>query len=238
MKPKIIFLHGSGTNVDIFRIQTRHLSSLLAPHFQLIYLAAPHPCPPGPGVLPFFEGCGPYLTWMDDRSPEKEHAYWGSGGGGGDANEGAGVKKALGGDEDGDGVGQGVVGVVGFSMGAKVGMEVVRRLEKEYEGGGAIRVKIMVAICGTVPFGGGGGDEDGAREKGWKESLGKGLVSAESVHLIGERDPWRGESEKLVQFFGEEGRRVLRFKGGHHMPVEDAVNRQVVRMILAACQES
>lgn len=209
---------------------------------------------------------------MDDRTPEKEHAYWGSGGGGGDANEGAGVgvgvgtggggerdgtgvggeggegagidklvqqvKKALGGDGDGDGAGQEAVGVVGFSMGAKVGMEVVRRLEKEYEGGGAIRVKIMVAVCGTVPFQGGGGDDDGAREKGWKESLGKGVVRAESVHLIGERDPWRGESEKLVQFFAEEGRRVLRFKGSHHMPVEDAVNRQVVRMILAACQES
>jgi hypothetical protein len=55
------------------------------------------------------------------------------------------------------------------------------------------------------------------------------------VHLIGEGDPWRAESEKLVEFFGEEGRRVVRFRGEHHMPVEDALNRQVVRMILAAC---
>jgi hypothetical protein len=55
--------------------------------------------------------------------------------------------------------------------------------------------------------------------------------------LIGEGDPWRGQSEKLVAFFEEEGRRVIRFKGEHHMPADEAVNRQVVRMVLAAVEE-
>jgi hypothetical protein len=66
--------------------------------------------------------------------------------------------------------------------------------------------------------------------------LERGLVKAQSVHLIGETDPWRAEGEKLVSFFTEEGRKVIWFRGGHHMPAEDAVNKQVVRIMLAACQ--
>ena len=126
------------------------------------------------------------------------------------------------------GLGEDVVGVVGFSQGAKVGVEVVRRLEAEGRG-----PRVFVAVCGTVPFGGGGGE----REEGWRGYLERGLVRAESVHLIGEADPWRGESERLVAVFEEAGRRVVRFKGGHHMPLEEGVNRQVVRIILEACRE-
>ncbi len=125
-------------------------------------------------------------------------------------------------------LGDDVVGVVGFSQGAKVGLEVVRRLEKEGRG-----PRVFVAVCGTVPFGGGGGE----REEGWRRYLERGLVKAESVHLIGEADPWRGESEKLVAVFEEARRKVVRFKGGHHMPLEEGVNRQVVRIIVEACRE-
>ncbi|KAK4155749.1 serine hydrolase FSH [Chaetomidium leptoderma] len=243
MKPKILLLHGSGTNASIFGLQSRKLAALLQPHFDLVYLDAPTPCPPGPGVLPFFEGCEPYLTWMDDSGAVPEQAYW----------EGEAFEKLVGEvrglmaleEEEG-----GLVGVVGFSMGAKVGMEVVRRLEaddnieeggeKGKTGGG---VKVVVAVCGTVPFRGGvassttaASEGDEAREKAYRASLDKGRVKAESVHLIGDGDPWRAEGEKLVEFFEDEGRRVIRFRGAHHMPADDAVNRQVVRVILAACK--
>lgn len=135
-----------------------------------------------------------------------------------------------------------VVGVVGFSMGAKVGMEVVRRLQAEGDDG---RVKFFLACCGTVPFQGGdetarkaGRKESEGRDEAFKDNLAKGVVKAESMHLIGEGDPWRAESERLVEFFAEEKRRVVRFRGEHHMPVDDAVNRQVVRIMLAACKGS
>lgn len=187
-------------------------------------------------MLPFFEGCGPYLTWMDDTSPEAEQAYY-------EGKKDSEMTKLV---EQVRGMGD-VVGVVGFSMGGKVGMEVVRRLEgeREREGEGEGEgVKIVVAVCGTVPFQGGsaaagvvgkGGGTEEAREKGYRESLEKGVVKAVSVHLIGEGDPWRAESEKLVAFFDQEKRTVIRFRGEHHMPADDALNRQVVRMITAAC---
>lgn len=166
---------------------------------------------------------------MDDGSAAAERAYW-------EGEDGAGIALL----ED---LVQGidVVGVVGFSMGAKVGMELVRRLAmKERAGGG---VKVFVAVCGTVPFQGGGlllsGDnnsvEEEAKEKGYRESLAKGLVKVEAVHLIGDADPWRPESEKLVGFFEEEKRTVIRFKGEHQMPLDVAINKQVVSIIMAAC---
>ncbi|AEO58227.1 hypothetical protein MYCTH_2305422 [Thermothelomyces thermophilus ATCC 42464] len=232
-KPSIVFLHGSGTNPDIFRMQTRKLAALLQHHFTLHYLAAPLPRGPGPGVLPFFEGCGPYLTWMDDSSAEAEKEYW----------DGSPLFerlleqiKRLSGPEGGSAGAGPVVALVGFSMGGKVAMELTRRLEGE----GDRRIKMVIPVCGTVPLQG-GFDEGGARnetkEKGYREILGRGPVKAKSIHLIGEDDPWRPESEVLVDFFDETGRSVIRFKGAHHMPLDDALNRQVARMILAACKD-
>lgn len=134
------------------------------------------------------------------------------------------------------------VGVVGFSQGAKVAVEVVQRLQRGDDEDG---IKVVVAVCGTAPFQGGcgagieGGGEDEVvvkRKTGWEESLGKGPVRVQSIHLIGEADPWRKESEKLVELFEEGKRTVMRFQGGHYMPAQDKVNREVVKLIRAACE--
>ncbi|KAK3902898.1 hypothetical protein C8A05DRAFT_33360, partial [Staphylotrichum tortipilum] len=157
----------------------------------------------------------------------------------------------LGGEEEGGrvvrGIGEvvgrvskvvGVVGVVAFSMGAKVATEVVRRLE----GDGEREVKVVVAVCATAPYQGGGMMKEGAGEEErrawegrWREVLGREKVKAKSVHVIGGSDPWRGQSERLVELFGEEGRRVVRFDGGHHMPVEEKVNREIAKAVMEAC---
>jgi pimeloyl-ACP methyl ester carboxylesterase len=222
MPPKLLFLHGAGTNAAIFRIQSRNLAALLKTHFELVYLDGFLPSPPGPGVLPFFEGAGPYLKWLCDEPVRDEALHW----------------------QCADGVDRLVaeyrrlgpfVGVVGFSQGAKAGMYLVRRLEELNEAG---ELRIFVAVCGTSPFEGGREvdgqeEENGIRKEGFRESLEKGLVKTESVHVIGDNDPWRVPSETLVGFF-EGPKRVVRFKGAHHMPVEEEVNKLVVDLILAA----
>lgn len=268
-QPKILFLHGSGTNPDIFQLrtfpapspnliithsrldppfltflETRKLAEHLRPHFTLLYPAAPIPRDAGPGVLPIFAGCDPFLTWLDDTSPATERAFWGNGqdsstaaldssdSGEDDANAG-GFQRLV---DEVKSYGKGVVALVGFSMGAKVGMEIVRRLEAE----GVSEIKIVVSVCGTVPYQGGArkwADQADAEagERGYQERIGMGAVNAQSVHLIGERDPWRSESEQLVDFFDEARRTTIVFRGGHHMPVEDALNGKVARMIMTAC---
>jgi hypothetical protein len=63
LRPRIFCLHGHGTSANIFQIQLRRLESLLAPYFELVFVDAPFPSPPGPGVLPFFDGAGPFWRW-------------------------------------------------------------------------------------------------------------------------------------------------------------------------------
>lgn len=256
MRPKILCLHGSGTSAAIFRIQSRKLAALLEPHFDLVYLDGPLPCDPGPGVLPFFAGCDPYLKWLRDESPAEEA----------DETQRQRAEDMLLAEVERRGP---FAGVLGFSQGAKVGMYLARRLEEgvmtmtrmgeegegEGEGEGVggkqpkldgkAALKFVVAVCGTAPFQGGRGfrregeEEEAAvlRTRAHEECLGRGVVRARSIHIIAERDPWKRESEALMEFFDAAWRKVVRFSGEHHMPASDAVNRRVVRMILEAYRE-
>ncbi|KXX76090.1 Esterase LovG [Madurella mycetomatis] len=218
MPPKILFLHGSGTNAAIFRVQSRKLAALLSPHFELVYLDAFLPCAPGPGVLPFFEGSEPYLKWLCDSTPQDEARYWGdhaSAGAGGSASLERLVAeyKRLG----------PFVGVVGFSQGAKAGMYLLRRLEELSKGGlDAIGMRFFLAVCGTAR------PRDGAVPS----------VAVESIHVIGDVDPWKEASETLVGYFEAASRKVVRFKEGHHMPAEDGVNKFVAELVIAAYEDS
>jgi predicted esterase len=65
--PSILCLHGAGTNSAIFNVQTIRLQRALSSKFNFIFLDAPFPGPPGPGVLPVFDSCEPFLRWT--RSP-------------------------------------------------------------------------------------------------------------------------------------------------------------------------
>ena len=48
------------------RAQFAKLEYALNNRFQLVYLEAPLDSAPGPGVLPYFENCGPYSCWVSD----------------------------------------------------------------------------------------------------------------------------------------------------------------------------
>ncbi|GAB1319984.1 Esterase LovG [Madurella fahalii] len=219
MLPKVLFLHGSGTNAAIFRTQSRKLAALLSPHFDLVYLDAFLPGPPGPGVLPFFEGAEPYLKWLCDSTPQDEAQYWADratdGGGGNGTGTGLGRLVA-----EYERLGP-FVGVIGFSQGAKAGMYLLQRLEElSLRGLDAIGVRFFLAVCGT------------ARPREGGSML--GTVGVESIHVIGDEDPWKEAGEALVEYFEPALKKVVRFKGGHHMPTEDDVNKFVAELVVAA----
>jgi pimeloyl-ACP methyl ester carboxylesterase len=67
-KPTILCLHGSGCNAAIFEIQTLRLRRELSSAFEFVFIDAPFPSKPGPGILPVFEGGEPYLKWNADES--------------------------------------------------------------------------------------------------------------------------------------------------------------------------
>ncbi|KAI1364016.1 serine hydrolase FSH [Xylaria arbuscula] len=62
--PRILCLHGGGTNARIFRAQCRVLSRTLEPHFRLVYAEAPYDSAPGPDVVAVYANDGPFKRWL------------------------------------------------------------------------------------------------------------------------------------------------------------------------------
>ncbi|KAI1332201.1 serine hydrolase FSH [Xylariaceae sp. FL0255] len=62
--PRILCLHGGGTNARIFRAQMRAVSRMLEPYFRLAYAEAPHPSAAGPDVVAVYANEGPFKRWL------------------------------------------------------------------------------------------------------------------------------------------------------------------------------
>lgn len=62
-RPRILCLHGGGTNASILSMQARTFTPQLAPHFRLVFADAPFPSDPHPGILPVYEDFGPFKVW-------------------------------------------------------------------------------------------------------------------------------------------------------------------------------
>lgn len=157
--PRILCLHGGGSNSTIFNIQTRKLQAALRDDFEFVFAQAPFRSQPGPGIYPVFEGAGPFFRWhFDDAAgktldPSAERRV---------------LRDRLTGylvdDDDGDdgddgivggrgGSGGEFVGVMGFSQGARVATGLLMSMVKETERWLRVgaRLKFAVLICGTFP---------------------------------------------------------------------------------------
>lgn len=65
----MVMLHGSGSSAAIFGIQTHLLAKELSKKFDLVFLDAPIPSAPGPGVLPLFADMPGYYRWVAPGLP-------------------------------------------------------------------------------------------------------------------------------------------------------------------------
>jgi len=108
--PRLLFLHGGGTNARIFRCQCRVLEPALRPFFRLCYVEAPFPSAwPGPDVTSVYGEMGPFKAWLNQDSTSTVNS--------GEAIKDA-VSDALEHDDSLGATGR-VVGVLGFSQGAR-----------------------------------------------------------------------------------------------------------------------
>ncbi|OGM39934.1 monooxygenase [Aspergillus bombycis] len=72
--PRILCLHGGGTNARIFRMQCRVLERMLRPHFRLVFAEAPLPARPGPDVTSVYKDYGPFKAWLRVRPEDPAQA--------------------------------------------------------------------------------------------------------------------------------------------------------------------
>ncbi len=57
--PRVLCLHGGDTSAMIFSMQTQVIQHALRQRFRFVFVDSLSRTIPGPGVMPFFEGCGP-----------------------------------------------------------------------------------------------------------------------------------------------------------------------------------
>ncbi|KAK6221251.1 oxidoreductase [Colletotrichum tabaci] len=212
VRPKILCLHGGGSSGMIFQIQLVRLSRVLEPRFEFVFLEGPIECDAGPGVLPVFEGCGPYRRWVSDdpSTPADEFAR---------QKETAMELLKVYVQQTGP-----YVGVLGFSQGARAAASVLleqqRRPFVPYDMFG-------VFLCGTYPLfvEEEGGDDD--------------KIRAPTFHLVGLFDPWKPASEALIESCAEGStRKVVRYPGGHHLPNAPETIQNIATMVIDLWKET
>lgn len=215
-KPAILCLHGSGTNSTIFNVQSIRIQRALASHFSFVFVDGPFEIGPGPGVVPFFEGCGPFFRWISVTGqiemPEES-------------------KKLLLKIEEQQRKkdGRGFVGVMGFSQGgrAAAGLLLEQQLKKGASEHDGLRFGVMLnSIAPPLAY--------GVTEQGLAER-----INFPSLHVIGVDDPWKDSGRQLYsEHFNKEQSVMLEFNVGHRLPILEEDTMKIVTEILRMHQET
>ena len=217
-KPVMVMLHGSGSSSAILGIQTHSLAKELSKTFDLVFIDAPAPSEPGPGISPLFANMPTYYRWLDaeDKSAPLrfaelfEVAYYIE------------VQLASQNIEPSQ-----VVAFLGFSQGALVALAMLAFRLIEQSAWENLR------FCVSLGAGTAG---DAARMEGIREMMGTlsatlgredGKFPGYSVHASGLRDQWYNDSRQIAGMCVEEKTKTCDYAGGHALPRQ---RRDVIKL--------
>ena len=212
--PRILCLHGGGTCSSIFRIQVGRLQRILSNEADFVFLDTPFECPPGPGVLPTFEGAGPFYKWTSgpdhakptDENPSDFPVIQDT------------IQRLT--DENGH-----FVGILAFSQGVRTAATLLSQINPTVGQHGqhqisterAKQFSFGVLIAGTFPP---LHHTKNPNNETNKNSLAHIVVP--TVHVLGKYDPIRAESLHFLRQCCEPlNTTVVNFEGSHEVPTDD-----------------
>ncbi|KAF2275476.1 citrinin biosynthesis oxidoreductase-like protein CtnB [Westerdykella ornata] len=244
-KPALLAFHGSGSNGTIHTVQLARLSRLLKQHFEIVALEAPYPSAAGPGILPFFEGCGPFKRWLppQEKTISVDGMKRGEASGTMPPEVETLIRSTV---SDIEASGGKVVGAIGFSQGTRIvagllkgaqvrrmamqqGREVDADSTRWLEG-----FKFGLSVCGSYPpplvpacvasIVPPGDAAAGVEEK----------IDIPTLHIQGKQDEWEWAGELLIAHYalGEGKSEVWRLDMGHHYPVALEENEKIYKWVL------
>lgn len=215
-------LHGSGSSAAIFGIQTHLLAKELSKRFDLVFLDAPTPSAPGPGVLPLFADMDGYYRWLTPEGKSAslrfaelfDVAYY--------------IEKQL----DAQNIKPSeVVAFLGFSQGALVALAMLAlRLMGQSEWD---NLRFCVAI-------GAGTSGNAAQMDGIRKMMGMlarmlgredGKFSGYSVQATGLRDQWYKDGRQLANMCAREKTKTMDYREGHVVPRQRKEVLKLVQLI-------
>ncbi|KAM3541193.1 hypothetical protein ARSEF1564_005884 [Beauveria bassiana] len=239
--PRILCLHGGGTNARIFKIQCRKIAHDLREEYRFVYVEAPFASEPGPDVMQVFSECGPFKRWLrfgpthPALTPQAAVAALD-----------AAVEAAMAEDDERGGCGAWTA-LLGFSQGAKMCASLLYRQQNRAaaatEGAdpSAVRFRFGVLIAGRGPFV--SLEPDSAANESLpsaadfssmteKEPPGKHVLQIATIHMHGLQDPGLQEHRKLYrEYCHAEARSLLEWDAGHRLPVRSDDVAPLIREI-------
>ncbi|CZT02535.1 uncharacterized protein RAG0_09653 [Rhynchosporium agropyri] len=223
--PKILCLHGSGTNVDIFQIQSRKLRNYLKDSFRFVFVNAPFSSPPGPGVLPFFDADDDFYAWIPQRRRSRKPFARRIDLGKEEREANEGLRNAL---MDIDEYDEPFVGVMGFSQGAGMAASLLllaqqarNRSEKCYWSS----LQFGIMFNGTADC------------LEWQshrsiEEVRDDVIRIPTVQVHGLADPWLKNGRMMLGcFFAAETVNLIEFNGAHHLIPDEEGTRRLAEAI-------
>lgn len=209
--PRILCLHGGGTNARIFHMQCRSLAHQLKSQFRLVFAEAPFSATAGPDVLTVYAECGPFKRWVVTVAPNAVEAQPAATWRALEASVGTAMRR-----DDEVGASGDWVAVLGFSQGAKMAASLLLRAQERgntmerLRGGGSSRGKIDfrvgVLMAGRGPLlplifdGDDDNDDDG----------GDGDDGEEKKKRSKEAQSWLGAGERFDYEANRAAGRLLR----------------------------
>ncbi|RYP46458.1 hypothetical protein DL768_007328 [Monosporascus sp. mg162] len=247
--PRILCLHGGGTNARIFRMQCRVLSKALSPYFRLVYAEAPFDSTAGPDVLSVYADYGPFkrwIRWLPEHPPvDNREAV-------------AAIDAALLAAKDADDAAGGTgpwVGLLGFSQGAKLAASLLFRQQVREEGkllGASSRWRFAILMAGRSPLVALDPDVfaspllSGAGEAGLRgppdlmdAMAGRHVLRLPTVHVHGMNDPGLHLHRDLMENYCDPTSvRLVEWDGEHRVPFKTTDVQRVVDQILEVAKET
>jgi predicted esterase len=248
--PRILCLHGGGTNARIFQAQCRVLKKQLSSRFRLCFVEAPFASQAGPDVVSVYRSFGPFKRWLR-WLPEHPQI---------DARTAVEVVEeslhAAMREDDRKGATGEWVALLGFSQGAKMCASMLFRQQIRAEKLGIHRAgtnfRFAVLLAGRGPLV--SLDPEllmtpalvDASQIGLSSFPDKHILSKKehvlrlpTIHLHGMRDQGLRLHRQLLEQYCEKGTtRLIQWDGDHRVPIRSKDVRPVVASILDVARET
>ncbi|KAH8668925.1 serine hydrolase FSH [Xylariales sp. PMI_506] len=248
--PRILCLHGGGTNARVFKIQCRAIESALADKYRFAYAEAPYECPAEGDVESVYEGYGPFKRWL---RWDEDHDKWDDATMAGHIE--GNIKTAMDADDELGATGT-WVGILGFSQGARVAASLLLKQQVRAERLGKDKAgstwKFGVFLAGRAPLVsldpevfqssmlsdpsqiGLSGEPDPEDVESEEH-----VIRLHTVHMQGRYDPTLDLQQDLLETYCDpDAVRVLEWDAGHRLPVKPADVEPLVDYILDISEES
>ncbi len=248
--PRILCLHGGGTNARIFHAQCRVLRKQLESSFRLCFAEAPFPSQAGPDVVAVYKDFGPFRRWLRwlPAHPHIEAKVA--------VEQIENSLHAAMREDDRKGATGEWVALLGFSQGAKMCASLLFRqqvrAQKLGDDGAATNYRFAVLLAGRGPLVAldpelvmtpaladaseiglsSSPDEHILREK-------EHVLRLPTIHVHGMRDPGLDLHRQLLERYCEKGStRLIQWEGDHRVPIKSKDVAAVVAQILDLAKET